>query len=78
MGHLSDGGVLSVELLVKRMLRIQIVLIKQKVEGVRADSLGRDHRAGQEIVVVIREAAGGHTAVEVGADLVPLLPPVLG
>ena len=69
---------LSVELLVKRMLRVQIVLIEQKVEGVRADGLRRDHRAGKEIVVVIREAAGGQAAVEVRADLVSLFLPVLG
>ena len=53
VGHLSDGGVLSVELLVKRMLGVQIVLIEQKVEGVRTNCLRRDHRAGQEIVVVV-------------------------
>ena len=78
VGHLSDGGVLSVELLVKRMLGVQIVLIEQKVEGIRTNCLRRDHRAGQEIVVVVWEAAGGHAAVEVRADLIPLFLPVLG
>ena len=34
MGHLSDGGVLSVELFVKSVLGVQIILIEQKVEGV--------------------------------------------
>ena len=79
VGHLGDGGVLPVKLLVQSMLRVQIVLVEQKVEGVRADGLGGDHRAGQEIVVVVRETAGGvEAAVEVWADLAPLFLPVLG
>ena len=34
MGHLCDGGVLPVKLLVKGVLRVQIVLIKQKVKSI--------------------------------------------
>ena len=63
----------GVELFLEHVLRIQILLVEEEIEGVRADGFLRRHRAGQEVVVVVL------VGVAVGGDLtVARLLPVFG